>query len=649
MFPIGGLLMDIAGNLYGTTEEEGADNLGTVYELPAGSSTITLLATFDGSQGRSPISNLIMDSAGNLYGTAQAAGPGDNGTIFELAKGSSTITALASFDDVDGSLPVAGLLMDSAGNLYGTAAAGGSDDAGTIFELAKGSSSITLLSTFDFANGWDPNGGLLMDGAGNLYGTTSNGGISNDDQGTFFELAKGSNTITVLASFEGTTGHGPDFVTPVMDGSGNIYGTTQLGGASEFGNVFEVATRDIETVSAATPSLTTTAGGTVVVGSGNKLTDSATLSGGYDPTGTITFTLYAPGGTTVVNTETEAVNGDGTYATPSGYTPTQLGIYQWAVSYSGDSANNPANSPEGSEPESVTLASPTLSTTPGGSIVIGSSGKLTDSAVLSGGDNPTGTITFTLYAPGGTTVVNTETVSVSGNNTYTTPNGYTPSATGTYQWVVTYSGDANNNPFSSSSAPTNLLSLASFNGTTDGAFPEGGLIADSAGDLYGTTFGDSVFELAKGSAMITALAVLGPSNPNLQEPVGNVVMDTAGNLYGVTEAGGSSGDGTIFELPKGSNTITVLASFDGSNGELPQAGLVMDSTGNLYGTTLDGGADSLGVVFELAKGSSTITVLASFDSTNGANPQDALLLDTPAICTARLSTEEPLVTARSLN
>ena len=187
------------------------------------------------------------------------------------------------------------------------------------------------------------------------------------------------------------------------------------------------------------------------------LTDSAKLSSGYAPAGTMTFRLYAPDGTTVVDTETVPVSGNGTYSTPSGYTlpasGTVTGIYQWVASYSGDPNNNPASSNKGDEPVAVALASPTLSTTPNPKEVTLNAGvppALKDSAKLAGTYRGTGHITFSLYAPGGTTVVDTETVPVSGNGTYSTPSGYTLPAsgtvTGTYQWVATYSGDGNNKP-----------------------------------------------------------------------------------------------------------------------------------------------------------------------------------------------------------
>ncbi len=92
-------------------------------------------------------------------------------------------------------------------------------------------------------------------------------------------------------------------------------------------------------------------------------------------------------------------------------------------------------------------------------------------------------------------------------------------------------------------------------------------------------------------------------------------MDSSGNLYGTTSAGGAGGDGTVFELASGSGTITTLASFNGTNGANPDAGLVMDGSGNLYGTTTSGASSGGGTVFELAQGSGTITTLASFNGT----------------------------------
>ncbi len=128
--------MDSSGNLYGTTEEGGASNGGTIFELAHGSSTITTLASFNGTEGKYPKAALVMDSSGNLYGTTYSGeGHLDDGTVFELAHGSGTITRLAFFDGTDGDEPEAALIMDSSGNLYGTTYGGGVSGDGTIFEL----------------------------------------------------------------------------------------------------------------------------------------------------------------------------------------------------------------------------------------------------------------------------------------------------------------------------------------------------------------------------------------------------------------------------------------------------------------------------------------------------------------------------------
>ena len=225
------------------------------------------------------------------------------------------------------------------------------------------------------------------------------------------------------------------------------------------------------TVSAASPTLSTTPNpATVTLGPNSvTLTDTATLEEGFRPTGTITFTLFHNGGKTPVFTDTVNVaSGNGPY-TSSGFalTGAVTGTYQWDASYGGDGNNNAA-SDTGSAAEQVTVraASPTLSTTPDPTTVtLGSNAvTLTDTAMLEGGFNPTGSITFALFKNCGTTPVDTEAVTVSGNGTYTTPTGFTlPSsgtATGTYQWEASYSGDGNNNVASDTGTATEQVTVS---------------------------------------------------------------------------------------------------------------------------------------------------------------------------------------------
>ncbi|MGH7168702.1 MAG: choice-of-anchor tandem repeat GloVer-containing protein [Gemmataceae bacterium] len=157
--------------------------------------TLSALASFNGTNGANPEAGLIMDSSGNLYGTTYRGGASGEGTVFELAQGSGTITTMVSFNGTNGANPLASLVMDSSGNLYGTTDVGGTSDNGTVFEIVQGSDTITTLASFNSTDGANPYAGLLMDSNGDLYGTTLNGGASDD--GTVFEVAKDSNTITI--------------------------------------------------------------------------------------------------------------------------------------------------------------------------------------------------------------------------------------------------------------------------------------------------------------------------------------------------------------------------------------------------------------------------------------------------------------------
>ena len=192
----------------------------------------------------------------------------------------------------------------------------------------------------------------------------------------------------------------------------------------------------------ASPTVTTMASGTAgnVVGT-SMLSDSATLSGGYNETGFILFILTEPNGT--IEITPVAVSGNGTYS-PSAFTATQVGTYKWKAEYNGDSNNSGANDNGVDETLTTVKASPTVTTTAsetaGG--VVGTS-VLSDSATLSGSYMGTGTITFSLTAPDNSVTTYTA-VTVAGDNTYSSPN-VTATQVGTYTWHAAYSGDSNNN------------------------------------------------------------------------------------------------------------------------------------------------------------------------------------------------------------
>lgn len=236
--PYAGVIFDAAGNLYGTTSDGGMNNEGTVFEVLAVVHTLTTLVTFDDTNGDRPIGGLVADAAGNLYGTTSDGGANSDGTVFEVSASNHTLTTLASFDGIRGANPYAGLTVDASGNLYGTTFNGGANDDGTVFEVSAARHTLTTLASFNGTNGMHPRGGLVVDAAGNLFGTANGGGASND--GTVFEVSAADHAITALASFGS-----PNGVTPgaglVADAAGNVYGTTTKGGANDDGTVFEVS------------------------------------------------------------------------------------------------------------------------------------------------------------------------------------------------------------------------------------------------------------------------------------------------------------------------------------------------------------------------------------------------------------------------
>lgn len=255
--PYAGLIADANGNLFGTTTLGGANGRGTVFEIAKTSSgyanASTTLVSFNGADGARPTAALVFDSDGNLFGTAELGGANKVGVVFEIAKTAggyaNTPTTLASFNGANGADPVAALIIAANGNLFSTTTRGGARNLGTVFEITKTSSGyanapITLVS-FNGADGAEPAGGLLSDGNGNLFGTTSLGGASG--RGTVFEIAKTAsgyaNAPTTLVSFNGTNGAEP-MATLIADADGNLFGTTESGDPGRqrpLGTVFELA------------------------------------------------------------------------------------------------------------------------------------------------------------------------------------------------------------------------------------------------------------------------------------------------------------------------------------------------------------------------------------------------------------------------
>ena len=247
-----GLIFDLAGNLYGTTVYGGANNAGTVFELTptsTGGWTQSVLYSFDCADGCNPQSeSLIFDGAGNLYGVTPGGGLYGRGVVFELTPTSSgwTESVLYSFTGgADGSGP-SGVIFDAAGNLYGTTWNGGrtscGNGCGVVFKLAPTSSGWNESVLYSFGpDGQNSNADLIFDNLGNLYGVTWYGGTYG--WGTVFRLAPksdGSWTESGLYQFKGDKDGAHPRARLIFDSAGNLYGTTGNAYTSGYGIVFEL-------------------------------------------------------------------------------------------------------------------------------------------------------------------------------------------------------------------------------------------------------------------------------------------------------------------------------------------------------------------------------------------------------------------------
>jgi uncharacterized repeat protein (TIGR03803 family) len=247
--PLAGLISDAAANLYGTTEYGGdlscnsRNGCGTVFKVTASAKETVLYSFTGGTNGSFPAAGLVADATGNLYGTTTSGGdlscdPGYGcGTVFKLDR-AGTETVLYSFTGgTDGQVPSAGLVRDPAGDLFGTTLYGGAYGYGTVFGVGESGTETVLHSFAGGADGAYPAAGLVMDAAGNLYGTTEQGGTRSS--GTVFEVSP-SGTETVLHSFNGQSGGTSPQSKLFRDSAGNLYGTTQAGGVYQAGTVFRL-------------------------------------------------------------------------------------------------------------------------------------------------------------------------------------------------------------------------------------------------------------------------------------------------------------------------------------------------------------------------------------------------------------------------
>ena len=247
--PEAGLIRDPAGNFYGTAVQGGAmtdcehAGCGVVFKLDTADKETVLYAFTGGADGKNPEAGLTRDAAGNLYGTTDGGGnlscnaPYGCGVVFKVDP-TGKETVLYSFSGgTDGGNPTSGVIRDGSGNLYGTILLGSIHQAGAVFKVTAKGKETVLYNFTGGADGGYPYGGLVRDGAGNLYGTANTFGAYGF--GTVFKLDVHGN-LTVLHAFTGGADGGYPYAGLVRDAAGDLYGTAYYGGSAGVGTVFEI-------------------------------------------------------------------------------------------------------------------------------------------------------------------------------------------------------------------------------------------------------------------------------------------------------------------------------------------------------------------------------------------------------------------------
>jgi len=252
--PAAGLVSDGAGNFWGSTFAGGSTGFGTLFKISATSGVLSTLIEFTGTTGNHlgarPSAALVSDGAGNLWGSTQQGGTNNFGTLFKINQLSETLTTVLQFTGTTGSskgaLPEAELFRDGAGDFWGSTIQGGSNNKGTVFKFDTGTETLTTKVEFTGTSGAfkgaTPYAALVSDGAGSLWGSTVHGGTVNGSTGnggTLFKINTANNDFTTLVQFSGVQGTSP-YSALTNDGAGNFWGVLSAGGTTGEGTIFTI-------------------------------------------------------------------------------------------------------------------------------------------------------------------------------------------------------------------------------------------------------------------------------------------------------------------------------------------------------------------------------------------------------------------------
>jgi uncharacterized repeat protein (TIGR03803 family) len=607
-----GLMQGSDGNFYGTTEYGGTNGAGTVFKISTNGALTTLYSFTGGNDGANPQAGLVQGRDGNFYGTTEYGGTNDFGTVFKISANGALTTLYCFGGSSDGGNPCAALVQGRDGNFYGTTENGGrTNNYGTVFKISLNGALTTLYSFGSVQDtngapldGANPSAALVQASDGYFYGTTCADRWLADGYfgaGTVFKIST-NGTLTTLYSFPANgDGYCPNGL--VQGSDGNFYGTTEY----SQGTVFKISTN-------------------------GTLTSLYSFTSGNDGAHPYAGLVQGSDGNFYGTTEYGGTKNGG-YGTVFKISPNGALTSLYSFTGGNDGAYPYAGLVQGSDGNFYGT------TEYGGTDGAGTVFKISTNGVLT---------SLYSFAMGTNHSGNPQAALVQGSDGYFY--GMTAGGVG---GPNAYVGFGTVFKISTNGA---LTTLYSFTGGNDGANPQGALVQASDGYFYGTTEGGgmygseyggygTVFKISPNGALTSLYSFTGGNDgayPN------GLAQGSDGYFYGTTLYGGtmnsypylSGGWGTVFRIST-NGALTTLYSFTGGNdGGNPYGGLVQGTDGNFYGTTQCGGATNAsrwgtygyGTVFKISTDGGLTTLYAFGSITNaigvsldGANPSAGLV------------------------
>jgi uncharacterized repeat protein (TIGR03803 family) len=627
------LLKASNGKLYGLTSQGGEINSsGVLFEYDYLSNTYIKRFNFINLEsGRYPLGSLIEASNGKLYGMTSGGGQYYFGVLFEFSPTTNTFNKIIDFKSIDnGETPYGSLLETSNGKLYGLTSDGGVNGKGVLFEFDPITNVFTKKFDFDgTTSGSTPLGTLIEASNGKLYGMTNSGGLYNS--GVLFEFDKNTDTFIKKIDFKDTLNGSFPEASLIEATNGKLYGTTANGGNEGLGVIFEydpildtlIKKLDFDgTQKGSNPR-------NLELASDGKLYGNA-IHGGANNIGVIF--VYDP----ATNIFEKKLDFDGTSkgGNPCPITEVTIGKFYGMTSTGGNNDNGVLYEYESSTEvytKKLDLGDETDGNMPGSSLLQASNGKFYGLA-SAGGLNSYGTIFE--YNPNNS--VYTKIYDFDRYPNGSSPYGSLMQASNGKLYGMTSEGGVNDDGvlFEYNISTNTYLKKYDFGEMYDGKNPFGSLIQAPNGKLYGMTTGGGInaegilFEFDPSSNVYSKKHDFGGMNTEENFPYGELLLASNGKLYGMTYSGGTTNGGVIFEYNQNTNIYTIKYTFNQNNdsGHWPYGSLIEVDNGKFYGMTEQGGTSHLGVIFEYNLNTNTYTKKIDFDGTaKGKNPIGTLL------------------------